>query len=159
MLDAEGRAAIAHWIAHELRAALEQAYPGFGVTRPLRFVIEVVHPDDRRAHTLIVGPDAATVASGFDPDWDVYDVVAGSLLADVIAGRRHWGDLLLAGALRGYSRAYELGPGGLAAANVGELFVYYALSYDESTRRAIAWELAHHGGMPMKTSSIQAASS
>jgi UDP-MurNAc hydroxylase len=152
MLDAEGRAAIEHWIAHDLRDALARAYPDFGVARPLRFVVEVVHADERRAWTLIIGPHAATVVPGFDADWDVYDVVAGSLFADVIAGRRHWGDLLLAGALRGYSRAYELGSRGLAAANVGEMFLYYALSYEASTRRAIAWELERarrHGGMPM----------
>jgi hypothetical protein len=30
------------------------------------------------------------------------------------------------------------------------MFLYYALSYDESTRRAIAWELAQtdHGARP-----------
>jgi UDP-MurNAc hydroxylase len=142
-LDAEGRAAIERWIAHDLRAALERAYPEFGVSRPLRFVVEVVaaNPVDPRAWTLIVGRDGAKVEPGFDPDWDLYDVVAGSLFADVIAGRRHWGDLLLAGALRGFSRAYETGPRGLVAANIGEMFLYYALSYDESTRRAIAWEL------------------
>jgi UDP-MurNAc hydroxylase len=152
-LDAESRAAIERWVTSELRVALERAYPDFGVTGPLRFVVEVVESVERRAWTLIIGRDTSTVTPGFDPDWDLYDVVAGSLLADVIAGRRHWGDLLLAGALRGFSRAYETGPRGLVAANVGEMFLYYALSYDESTRRAIAWELAQaradHGGMPM----------
>lgn len=141
MLDGAGRDTIERWLEHELRVALVRAYPEFGVTRPLRFVVEVVHADEPRAWTLIVGRDGATVAPGFDPDWDVYDVVAGSLFADVIAGRRHWGDLLLAGALRGFSRAYEAGPRGLAAAHVSEMFLYYALSYDVSTRRAIAWEL------------------
>jgi hypothetical protein len=105
-------------------------------------VVEVVHADHREAWTLSVGPEGAIVSPGFTSDWDVLDVVAGSMFVDVIAGRRHWGDLLLAGALRGYSRAYELGPRGLAAASVGEMFLYYALSYDESTRRAIAWELS-----------------
>lgn len=143
-LDAAGREEIERWLTSDLRAALERAYPEFGVTRPLRFVVEVVeaHEADHRAWTLIVGRDGVTVAPGFDSDWDVYDVVAGSLFADVIAGRRHWGDLLLAGALRGFSRAYEAGPRGLVAANVGEMFLYYALSYDASIRRAIAWELA-----------------
>lgn len=141
-LEAEGRAAIERWLENDLRAALEHAYPEFGVTRPLRFVVEVVHPEEQRAWTLIVGREGATIAPSFDPDWDLYDVVAGSLFADVIARRRHWGDLLLAGALRGFSRAYEAGPRGLVAANVGEMFLYYALSYDESTRRAIAWEIA-----------------
>jgi UDP-MurNAc hydroxylase len=140
-LDAEGRAAIEGWIQHELCVALVHAYPSFGVSRPLHFVLEVVQLDERRAWTLIVGASGATVAPGFDHDWDVYDVVAGSLFADVISGRRHWGDLLLAGALRGYSRAYEHGPRGLVAANVAEMFLYYALSYDESTRRAIMWEV------------------
>jgi hypothetical protein len=147
-LDADGRARIERWITHELRAALARAYPEFGVTRPLRFVVEVVEADasKHRAWTLIVACDGATVAAGFDPEWDLYDVVAGSLFADVIAGRRHWGDLLLAGALRGFTRAYEVGPRGLVAAHVGEMFLYYALSYDESTRRAIAWELARATG-------------
>lgn len=141
-LDAQGHEAIERWIEDDLRVALERAYPDFGVTRPLRFVVEVVQPEEQRAWTLIVGPEGATVGPGFDPDWDLYDVVAGSLLADVIAGRRHWGDLLLSGALRGFSRAYEVGPRGLLAANVGEMFLYYALSYESSTRRAITWELA-----------------
>lgn len=145
LLDADGRAAIERWIEHDLRDALARAYPEFGVSRPLRFVVEVVYADQSRAWTLTIGPDHAAVAPGFSADWDALDVLVGSLFADVIAGRRHWGDLLLGGALRGYSRAYELGPRGLAAASVGEMFVYYALSYDESTCRAIAWELSQLG--------------
>lgn len=148
-LAASDRGVIERWITEDLRDALARAYPDFRMTTPLRCVLEVVARDDRRAWTLIVDRRGCFVEPGFDPEWDVYDVAAGSLLADVIAGRRHWGDLLLAGALRGYARAYEAGPRGLAAANVGEMFVYYALSYDESTRRAIAWELSQaHGGTP-----------
>jgi UDP-MurNAc hydroxylase len=144
-LDAEGRAEIERFIEHDLRDALARAYSEFHVTKPLRFVVEVVYADEHRAWTLTIGPDHAEVTLGFTSDWDVLNVLVGSLFADVIAGRRHWGDLLLGGALRGYSRAYELGPRGLAAAPVAEMFVYYALSYDESTRRAIAWELSGLG--------------
>ncbi|HVI04181.1 MAG TPA: hypothetical protein VM869_36065 [Enhygromyxa sp.] len=30
---------------------------------------------------------------------------------------------------------------GLERANIGETFLYYALSYDDSVRRAVAWQL------------------
>lgn len=139
--DEHARERITAWITNDLREALARNYSSFGVDEALRFVIEVVYTDGRAAWTLIVDEAGARVEAGFDPQWDVLDVLAGSLFADVLAGRRHWGELLLAGALRGYIRAYALGPRGLTRANVGEMFVYYALSYDESTERAVAWEL------------------
>jgi UDP-MurNAc hydroxylase len=143
-LDTNQREQIESWVVGELREALARVYGDFGVRRPLRFVLELAGIG--RAWTLIVDARGATVVAGFDPGWDVYNLVAASLFAEVIAGRRHWGDLLLGGALRGFSRAYELGPAGLEPANVAELFVYYALSYEESTRRAVAWELARAKG-------------
>jgi hypothetical protein len=139
--DAETRARVQTWIHAELAPALQRSYPDFGLTRPLRCLLEVAFADERSCTTLIVSADRVDIQPGFDPDWDVYDVAAGSLLDEVIEGRRHWGDLLLGGALRGYARAYTVGPRGPSPANVAEMFVYYALSYDESTRRAVDWEL------------------
>lgn len=140
--DAAARERIAAWISTQLGPALVRNYPEFDMTRPLRAVVEVAFADTRTCWTLIVDADAARIELGFDDDWDVYDVVAGSLLVEIIDGRRHWGDALLGGALRGYSRAYEVGPRGPKPANVAEMFLYYALSYEDSTRRAVAWELA-----------------
>lgn len=140
--DAAARRRIAAWIEGQLGPALVRAYPDFGVTRALRFVVEVVYDDGHDAWTLVVDAGACTLAEGFDPDWDAYDLLVGSQLAELVAGRRAWGDVLLAGALRGFSRVYELEPGRFEQANVAEMFVYYALSYDESTRRALASELA-----------------
>lgn len=71
-------------------------------------------------------------------EWDVLCSVAGTLLADVIAGRRSWGEVLLSGMLRGCHRVMvcdEQRP--LEPAPVQALFVYEAISYETSTRRAL----------------------
>jgi hypothetical protein len=94
------------------------------------FLLEVVFPSRR-----------ASFALGRAGDWDVRNEVCGSMLCDVIEGKRHWGDLLLAGMLRACTRAYDVGPRGLQRAKVPELFVYAALSYAESVERAVEYEL------------------
>ena len=53
---------------------------------------------------------------------------------------------LLAGTLRTTSRAYAIGDRGLERANVGEIFLYYALPYEESVRRAVTWQLRERAG-------------
>lgn len=136
------KASVRSWVREDLRDALVAAYPSFGVSTALRFVIEVVYLESRVAWTLIVGPEGAELRPGYDPEWDALNVLAGSLFAELIAGQRHWGELLLGGCLRGYLRAYELGPEGLQRANLAELFVYYALSYEDSTQRATRWAVA-----------------
>lgn len=135
------REVIASWLEAELAPALARAYAGFGVHEALRFVVEVALDERSEAWTLIVDGAGAQLREGYDRSWDALNQVAGSLFVDVIEGRRHWGDLLLCGALRGFTRAYAIGPEGLTRANVGEIFLYYALSYDGSIRRAVAWEL------------------
>ncbi len=144
-LDAR-KAEVAAWITHDLRDALRSRYPEFGVDTPLRFVVEAVFPGQSPGtgdtYTLTVDAAGASVVAGADSDWDLYNLVAGTMLWEVIVGRRAWGEALLAGALRAASRAYAIGPRGLTPAYVGETFLYYALSYDESTRRAVHWQLA-----------------
>src|SRR5690606_32185297 len=139
------RAEVAGWIEADLRRALLANYPHFCVEQPLRFVVEAVFPGQQPgagdAYTLIVDRSQATVRSGVDPDWDLYNLVAGTMLWEVLASRRAWGDLLHAGVLRAATRAYAIGDRGLERANVGEIFLYYALPYDESVRRAVAWQL------------------
>lgn len=144
-LAAPRKAELRRWIEVELRAALVAAYPGFGVSEALRFVVEAVFPGQAagsgEALTLVIDGAGGRVEEGADPSWDLYNLVIGTMAWEVIAGRRSWGDLLLAGGLRAATRAYVIGEGGLARANVGETFLYYGLSYEDSTRRAVAWEL------------------
>ena len=78
-------------------------------------------------------------------DWDVRCAVAGSLLTGVIEGRRHWGELLLGGMLRGSTRAYEVDVGGLRALPLQPLFVYESISYEQSVIRALESELSGFG--------------
>jgi hypothetical protein len=139
-LDAH-RADVRRWIEADLRTALQANYPQFGVEQPLRFVVEARFAEHCDAYTLTVDGTNASVEAGADPSWDLYNLVAGSMLWEVIAGRRSWGELLLAGNLRAATRAYAITSRGLARANVGEIFLYYALSYDDSIRRAVAWQL------------------
>ena len=133
---AQTKAEIAAWVAGELREALVAAYPSFGVERALRLVVEVVYPRSVAAWTLEISAAGGELRPGFDPDWDGLNILAGSMFAELLRGQRHWGELLLGGTLRGYLRAYELSSQGLRPANLAELFVYYALSYAESTERA-----------------------
>lgn len=129
------------WIRDELATGLARAWPRMRVREPLRFVVEVVFPRAHDAFTLYVGPDGTRVVAGYDDDWDLLNAVAGSLLWEVIESRRHWGDVLLAGALRACTRAYDLDDYGLHPADVGETFLYYALSYHESVERAVRYEV------------------
>lgn len=119
------RAIVDTWVRGALPAALPQSHS---------FLLEVVFPSG-----------AATWSFGGD-DWDVRNEVCGSMLCDVIEGKRHWGDLLLAGTLRACTRAYDVGPRGLVRAKVPELFVYSALSYAESVERAVDYELTCWAG-------------
>jgi hypothetical protein len=133
---------VARWIEGALADALAVAWPKVGADRPLTFVVEVTFPSAVEAYTLVVGPAGAEVTRGFDDEWDALDAVAGSLLWEVIEGRRHWGDVILTGALRAHTRAYAIEGDRVRRAQVGETFLYYALSYDASVRRAVRWEVA-----------------
>lgn len=88
--------------------------------------LEVVFP--RAVETWSIRDGAVT--RGADPDWDVRNVVAASLLCDVLEGRRHFGDLLLSGALRAATRA-----------RVDPIFLYRAIPYATSVERAIEHEV------------------
>jgi UDP-MurNAc hydroxylase len=129
------------WIREDLAEALARAYPGMRVREPLRFVVEVVFPRSHDAFTLHVGPDGTHVTETYDDDWDALNAVAGSLLWEVIESRRHWGDVLLAGGLRAQTRAYAVDEQGLHPAEVGETFLYYALSYEAAVERAVRHEV------------------
>ncbi|MCH9683607.1 MAG: MBL fold metallo-hydrolase [Deltaproteobacteria bacterium] len=129
------------WICETLAAGLAKAWPSMGVQLLLRFGVEVVFPRACDRFTVHVGPDGARVVKTLEPDWDLINVVAGSMLWEVLEGRRHWGDVLLAGGLRAATRAYAVDEAGLRPASVGETFLYYGLSYDDAVERAVRWQV------------------
>ena len=133
------RETVEPWLRGDLAAALGEAWPSFGVDRSLRFVVEVVYPSGPEAVTLIAGPRGAICHEGADPEWDALDAVAGSLLAEVVLGERHWGDVLLAGCLRTANRTYRRSARGIEAAPVPDTFLYLALPYATSEIRALQW--------------------
>lgn len=140
------RTDVRNWIRDKLAPSLADAYPKMGVEDPLRFVLDVVFPSGSEPTTIVVGRDGAQTAAGFDPEWDALGQVAGSLLWEVIHRRRSWGDVLLAGALRGLTRAYEPMGGGLQPAKVAPTFLYYAIPYADSVEHAVRWEVAQVRG-------------
>lgn len=135
------RPAVARWIEDEVAPALSRQFPSFGVEDPLRFVVEVQFANVIDSFTITVDGDGTTLKRTSDTNWDAIMAVAGSLLWEVIEGRRGWGDVLLAGAMRAHARAYSPFNGRVHKLPVAPTFLYYALSYDQSVERAIAWEL------------------
>ena len=135
------RPEVAAWIEHALAPALLGQYPEFGVEDPLTFVVDVQFSDAVDAFTLRVGQDGVAIERNSAPDWDAIVAIAGSLLWEVIAGRRGWGDVLLAGALRAQVRAYAPFNGKVRKIPLAPIFLYYALPYERSFERAVAWEV------------------
>jgi hypothetical protein len=136
------RARVAEWMEHELTPALAAAWPGLGADGAVRFAVEVVFPNSRDAFSIVADRAGARFTQASEHDWDACNVIAGSLLWEVIEGRRHWGDVLLGGALRAATRAYAVDGSGLRPLPLGEIFLYYALPYAAAVRRAVRWEVA-----------------
>ena len=120
------------WVRDALVPALERAVGG----RRLRWVLEVVLPSTTDVFTIDT-TQPPTLRQEDDAAWDVRCAVAGSLLVDVIEAKRHWGDLLLGGMLRACSRARQVDARGLRPITLQPLFVYEAISYEESIRRML----------------------
>jgi L-ascorbate metabolism protein UlaG (beta-lactamase superfamily) len=127
------RGEIGAWISSSLAPALARELGGREDLAAATFVLEVVYPDGREATTL----DAlGRSRPGFDDEYTVLNVVAASMLVDVVRGRRSWGEPLLAGALRSSIRGAWIAPGAARRLSVAPMFVYYALPYRESVERA-----------------------
>ena len=118
------REAIATWVHDVLAAA---------VPPDLCHLLEVVLPGVTDVFVLEDGRTTRT----FSTRWDIRCAVAGSLLLDVVEGRRSWGDVLISGCLRAVSRAYDIGPRGLRVKKVEPLFVYEGITYETSVIRSL----------------------
>jgi hypothetical protein len=135
-------ATIEPWIAGPLLTALGSALASSAARRgPLRLGLEVVFPSGPRRFTFIVDHGGAEVETRLEGEVDVLDLVTASALADVIAGTRAWEHVLLAGELRASDRGYRVTSTGLDRLPIAPTFLYYALPYAESTRRAVLREL------------------
>jgi len=146
--EARARRVVDDWVISRLAPALRAAWADAAAGGELSFVLDVVFAEARDAWTVRVDATGARVTRELDPEWDVLDRASGSLLCDVIEGRRHWGDLLLSASLRGLSRAYRVDARGLVPLPVAPLFVYHAISYEESVRRAIEHEAGGRWSSP-----------
>lgn len=122
---------VAAWVRGPLAAALPRTSPS------TRFALEVALATGRVAFTLEAGAGGVRVTDGVHPEWDARCEVAGSMLCDVLDARRHWGELLLSGSLRGVSRGARVEAIGLTPSPLQALFVYYAIGYEESFERAV----------------------
>lgn len=139
------RAAIEAWVRGALADGLARSYPSMGTSEPLRFTLEAVFDGGSDAYTLEVRSDGATVRTAYDHDYDALVAVSGSLLGEVVLGRRQWGDPLLGGMLRACVRAYDVNEQGLAIARVSPTWPYLGLSYEQSVKNATEHELRSLG--------------
>jgi hypothetical protein len=136
--EAVQRAEVEAWVRGPLAAGLARACVHWGFL--LKLVVELRFASAVDVYTLRVD-DGVVVARGFDEDWDGLNIAAGSLVWAVLQARRNWGDVLLAGALRGCTRAYSVDEGRLRRLPIGELFVYHGLSYADSVERSVRREV------------------
>lgn len=139
--EATMQATIERWVRDELAPALTRSFATWGVHREVLLELDVVYPSTTRPYLLSVTGTGTEVCRSSHHDHDVLNVVAASMLVDVIEGRRGWGDPLLAGLLRTSFRSYDVTPRGLRRLPIAELFVYEAISYEESFRRQVEHEL------------------
>lgn len=130
---------IDRWVRGPLADALRRALAPSA--RAWSLTLLVTHATDDDAYTLHLDGSSLGITRDLDPDHDLLNAVAASSLVDVIAGRASWADVLLAGLLRVSDRAYEVSAGGLRGGLQQPIFVYHALPYEESVRRAVEHEV------------------
>jgi hypothetical protein len=113
------------WLADALLPAIRRRAPRLG--RPLLLDLDLVLPTGRVVVHFDADGDQVTLRRGEQvrADHDAVVVAAGSMFADVVAGRRHWGEPLLAGVLRSARRLPVL----------PAFFPYWALPYRRSVER------------------------
>ncbi len=128
----EHRAVITPWLDQVL-------VPALGPFGERRLGLEIVYADATEHHTFT----HEGRGRGFDADYDLLNAIVASSFADVIAGRRHWGEPLLAGQLRVAQRTYDVdAERGLSTAPVPPVFLYAGLSYEASHEAWVEHQLA-----------------
>lgn len=146
--EAAAMAVVAPWIRDVLAPALARAWPTMHVAGPVRLGLECVAGSGPRRWTFVVDESGTTTREALLDDLDVLVATTATALRDVIEARRSWGHVLLAGELRASERAYRVTPQGLARAAIAPIFLYYALPYLESARRAVWREVEDLTGRP-----------
>jgi hypothetical protein len=139
------RALIERWVNDALAPSLLRPISTLQMLEPVRLVLEVVLPTTVDEFTIVVEKGSARVDRRFEDDHDALVSVAGSMLCDVIEGIRHFGDPLLAGLLRASTRAYRVDQRGARPAPLAPIFLYYAISYEQSVVRAVEHALSTTG--------------
>jgi hypothetical protein len=129
------------WITDALAPAVAKHAGHLERALPVRLSLSLVFAEGSREWTLELDRRGCSVTEGEARDADVVNAVSASALADVIDGRRAWGDVLLAGEVRATAPAYRVRERGLERPAVAPIFLYYALPYAESARRAALTEL------------------
>lgn len=133
------RDTIERWVRAELAPALIRPTEGRARTS---LVLEVVLPTGSDAFTITLSDGDARIERRFDDDYDALVSIAGSMLCDVIEGRRHWGDPLLAGLLRSSTRMYQVDSQAIRPQRFASIFLYYALDYERSVVSALEHSLS-----------------
>lgn len=139
---------IVPWIRETLAPALTAAWPTMRTEGTVHLGLEVVAPSGSHAWTFVVEARGTTVHEGLTGDLDVLDAITATALRDVLEARRAWGHVLLAGELRASDRAYRVTGAGVVRPPIAPIFLYYALPYLESARRAVWREVEALTGRP-----------
>lgn len=128
------------WITDVLAPALGLATRELD-DEPIRMLLSIVFPTGPREWTLIASRGVCEVIDGDPGDHDVANTVSARALRQVVDGARAWGDVLLAGELRASAPAFRVRRRGIERLSIAPIFLYYALPYAESCRRAALAEL------------------
>lgn len=137
------RSTVKNWIHQVLKPALQERFGHWHKTGPVRLLIQAQFETVTDSYRIDFGTQTVVVRHEYEHYWDALNVVSGSSLCAVIEGRACWGDVLLAGNLRAFSRMYTVDEQGLHETPFGVTFLYYGLSYGESFERFVHYQLDH----------------
>jgi hypothetical protein len=125
----------------------EELFPAFSGSvgrpdRPVVVAMEVVFHDRTCAWTFSAEGSGARMRRELAQDWDLLNVFAGSVLADVVAGRSPWSRALLGGFVRVVDRTWRHEDGGWQRLGLPMVLPYLVLDFDRSQERFVEGQLA-----------------
>ncbi len=141
--EPHARQVVQQWVHQSLLPALHARFGSLHKTGPVRLVLQAVFGSSTDSYTVDFSTPTTTVVHEYDAHWDALNVISGSSLCAVIESRACWGDVLLSGNLRAFSRLYTVDTQGLKPTPFGVTFLYYALSYQDSFERYVRYQLEH----------------